>query len=141
MTILGHLSEKGVTAYFTTHKHEIAEAVERGELPGACNLGAQVERRDGAIVTTYRMVRDAKEMSYGHLQAEAMGITPEALRRLLADEVERGLYPVEDTRLNGHAGPAGPYADSAADPSSDPRSTDSSLGDPLAPGHSGDECK
>ena len=102
-TILDHLSQKGVTAYFTTHKHEIAELVERGELPGACNLGAEVKHQNGGIITTYRMIRNSREWSYGHLQAEAMGITPEALSGLFAEELSRGLYPAEDTRLTGSA--------------------------------------
>jgi len=98
-TVLEYLSQKGVTAYFTTHKHEIADMVERGELPGAVNLAAEVERKDGLIRTTYRIIRNAKENSYGSLQAEAMGITPEALKGQLLDEISRGLYPAEDTRL------------------------------------------
>ncbi|OPY92842.1 MAG: DNA mismatch repair protein MutS [Syntrophaceae bacterium PtaU1.Bin231] len=98
-TILEHLSRKGVTAYFTTHKHEIADIVARGDLAGAVNLAAEVRHRNGGIETTYRIVRDAREMSYGHLQAEAMGITPESLQALLVEEVSQGLYPREDTRL------------------------------------------
>jgi hypothetical protein len=42
--VLEYLSQKGVTAYFTTHKHEIAHMVEAGDLPGAVNLGAEVTK-------------------------------------------------------------------------------------------------
>lgn len=97
--ILTYLSQKGVTAYFTTHKHEIADMVEAGNLPGAVNLAAEVRQNDGGIETTYRIVRNAKEKSYGHLQAEAMGITPESLRTYLMQEIVQDAYPIEDTRV------------------------------------------
>jgi len=100
-TVLDYLSRKGVTAYFTTHKHEISAMVERGELPGALNLAAEVKRDGDAIKTTYRIVRNAKEGSYGFVQAEAMGITPESLLARLRDEISQGFYPLEDTRLEG----------------------------------------
>ena len=81
--VLDYLSQKGVTAYFTTHKHEIADMVEAGDLPGAVNLGAEVRQNGAGIETTYRILRNAKEKSYGHIQAETMGITPEALQAYL----------------------------------------------------------
>jgi len=88
-----------VTAYFTTHKHEIADMVEAGELPGAVSLGAEVRRNGAGIETTYRILRNAKEKSYGHVQAEAMGITPESLRAYLHEEIAQNIYPIEDTRM------------------------------------------
>jgi DNA mismatch repair ATPase MutS len=96
---LEYLSQKGVTAYFTTHKHEIADMVEAGELPGAVNLGAEVRRNGDGVETTYSIVRNAKEKSYGYIQAEAMGITPESLHAHLMEEIAQGAYPVEDTRV------------------------------------------
>jgi hypothetical protein len=96
--VLDYLSQKGVTAYFTTHKHEIADMVEAGKLPGAVNLGAEVRRNGDGIDTTYRILRNAKEKSYGYIQAEAMGITPESLRTYLLEEIAEKAYPVEDTR-------------------------------------------
>jgi len=100
--VLTYLSQKGVTAYFTTHKHEIAHMVARGQLPGAVNLGAEVRQNGNGIETTYRMIRDAQENSYGHIQAEAMGITAESLQRYLQEEIEQNLYPAEDTRMGIH---------------------------------------
>ncbi|MEE9910396.1 MAG: hypothetical protein K4571_01630 [Deltaproteobacteria bacterium] len=97
--VLDYLSQKGVTAYFTTHKHEIADMVEAGELPGAVCLGAEVRHSGAGIETTYRILRNAQEKSYGHIQAEAMGITPEALRAYLTEEIAQNIYPVEDTRM------------------------------------------
>ena len=97
--VLQYLSRKGVTAYFTTHKHEIADMVDEGKLAGAVNLGAEVRRKDNGMETTYRILRNVKEKSYGHLQAEAMGITPEALQAYLTEEIAQNLYPVEDTRI------------------------------------------
>lgn len=97
--VLEYLSRKGVTAYFTTHKHEIADMVEAGELPGAVNLGAEVRRNGNGIDTTYRILRHTKEKSYGHIQAEAMGITPESLRTYLLEEIAKEIYPIEDTRV------------------------------------------
>ena len=99
-TVLEYLSQKGVTAFFTTHKHEIADIVEGGGLPGAVNLAAEAKRSGDAVETSYRIVRDAQERSYGYVQAEAMGITPDALRAQLMREVAEGWYPLEDTRLN-----------------------------------------
>lgn len=99
-TVLDYLCQKGVTAYFTTHKHEIADMVDRGELAGAVNLAAEVHHNGSDISATYRMVRNAQEKSYGYVQAEAMGITPESLQRLIEEEVSQGLYPLEDTRLS-----------------------------------------
>ncbi len=97
--ILDYLSQKGVTAYFTTHKHEIADLVEAGQLPGAVNLGAEVRPTENGMETTYRILRNAKEKSYGHIQAEAMGITPKALRAYLTEEIAQNIYPIEDTRM------------------------------------------
>ena len=97
--VLEYLSQKGVTAYFTTHKHEIADMVEAGELPGAVSLGAEVKQSGAGMETTYRILRNAKEKSYGHVQAEAMGITPEALRAYLTEEIAQNVYPIEDTRM------------------------------------------
>lgn len=97
--VLEYLSQKGVTAYFTTHKHEIADMVEAGELPGAVNLGAEVRRNGDGVETTYRIMRNAKEKSYGYIQAEAMGITPESLHAHLMKEIAQGAYTVEDTRV------------------------------------------
>jgi hypothetical protein len=92
-TVLDYLCRKGVTAYFTTHKHEIADMVDQGELAGAVNLAAEVCHGDGGgVTTTYRIVRNAKEKIYGYVQAEAMGITPEALNLLIEEEVSCGLY-------------------------------------------------
>ncbi|MBP7765100.1 MAG: hypothetical protein KA113_07930 [Syntrophaceae bacterium] len=97
--VLEYLSQKGVTAYFTTHKHEIADMVEAGRLPGAANLGAEVRQSESGMETTFRILRNAKEKSYGHIQAEAMGITPDALQSYLREEIAKRLYPVEDTRM------------------------------------------
>jgi DNA mismatch repair ATPase MutS len=97
--VLDYLSRKGVTAYFTTHKHEIADMVDAGDLPGAVNLGAEVRQDGNSINTTYRILRSAKEKSYGHVQAEAMGITTESLQMYLLEEIARNIYPVEDTRV------------------------------------------
>jgi hypothetical protein len=91
-----------VTAYFTTHKHEIADMVEAGRLPGAANLGAEVRQSECGMETTFRILRNAKEKSYGHIQAEAMGITPDALQSYLLEEIAKRLYPVEDTRMEFH---------------------------------------
>ena len=98
-TVLDYLCQKGVTAYFTTHKHEIADMVDKGDLSGAVNLAAEVRHDDGGVSTTYRIIRNTKEKSYGYVQAEAMGITPESLHRLIEEEISQGLYPREDTRL------------------------------------------
>ncbi|MRR16176.1 MAG: hypothetical protein EG826_06940 [Deltaproteobacteria bacterium] len=97
--VLDYLSRKGVTAYFTTHKHEIAGLVEARELTGAVNLGAEVRQNENGMETTYRILRNAQEKSYGHVQAEAMGITAEALHTYLLEEIARGAYPIEDTRV------------------------------------------
>ena len=97
--VLDYLSRKGVTAYFTTHKHEIADMVEANQLPGAVNLGAEVRPTENGMETTYRILRNAKEKSYGHIQAEAMDITPEALRTYLTEEIAQNLFPIEDTRI------------------------------------------
>ena len=98
--VLEYLSQKGVTAYFTTHKHEIADMVEAGDLPGAVNLGAEVRQNGNGIETTYRILRNTKEKSYGHIQAEAMGITAESLQTYLLEEIAQNIYPVEDTRVH-----------------------------------------
>jgi len=97
--VLSYLSRKGVSAYFTTHKHEIADMVDAGGLPGAVNLGAEVKHNGEAIETTYRILRNTKENSYGRIQAEAMGITPESLHADLMEEIAQKLYPIEDTRV------------------------------------------
>ena len=97
--VLEYLSKKGVTAYFTTHKHEIADMVEMGELAGAVNLAPEVKLNGSSIENTYRILQNSREKSYGYILAEAMGITPESLSAYLMEEVSQGLYPLEDTRL------------------------------------------
>ena len=99
--VLDHLSQKGVTSYFTTHKHEIADYVEQGKLPGSVNLASEVKMNGNGFVTTHRVLRNAREKSYGNFQAEAMAITPEALRSSLESEITSGYYPIEDTRVGG----------------------------------------
>jgi len=99
--VLDHLSQIGVTSYFTTHKHEIAEYVEAGKLPGAINLASEVSMNGQGFITTHRILRNSKEQSYGNFQAEAIGITPESLRSSLESEIASGLYPLEDTRMGG----------------------------------------
>jgi hypothetical protein len=44
-------------------------------------------------------LRNAKEKSYGQVQAEAMGITPKSLQAYLLEEIAQEVYPVEDTRV------------------------------------------
>jgi len=82
-----------------TCRHEIADMVEAGKLPGGVNLGAEVKQKGAGIETTYRILRNAKEKSCGHIQAEAMGITPESLRAYLTGEIAQNIYPIEDTRM------------------------------------------
>jgi DNA mismatch repair ATPase MutS len=74
-------------------------------LAGAVNLAAEARNNGDVIHTTYRIVRGAKEKSYGHVQAELMGITAEALKQQLLKEVAEGWYPPEDTRLLADAVP------------------------------------
>ncbi len=97
--LLNHLSELGVTTYFTTHKHEIANLAEEGAFPGALNLAAEVRQEPNNIILTRRILRNAREKSYGYIQAEAMGITKEGLRNTLEEELRLGTYPMEATRL------------------------------------------
>jgi hypothetical protein len=64
-----------------------------GELPGGVNLGAEVKHNGDGIETTYRILRNAKEKSYGHIQSETMGITRESLRAYLLEEIAQNIYP------------------------------------------------
>ncbi|MEE9911045.1 MAG: hypothetical protein K4571_04905 [Deltaproteobacteria bacterium] len=97
--VLDYLSQEGVTVYFATHMHEIADMVEAVELPGAVSLGAEVKQSGAGMETTCRILRNAKKKSYGHTRAEAMGITPESLRTYPTEEIAQYLYPIEDTRI------------------------------------------
>jgi DNA mismatch repair ATPase MutS len=99
--VLDHISRKGITAYFTTHKQEIADYVEDGKLPGSMNLASEIKMNGSSITYTHKILRNNREKSYGSIQAEGMGITTEALDCCLDEEIARGAYPVEDTRVNG----------------------------------------
>lgn len=99
--VLDHLSMKGVTSYFTTHKHEIGKMVEDGEIRGGVNLASEVKKKRKGIETTYRILRKAREGSYGNVIAESKGITPEKLRENMIDEIRRGKYDQAHTRMNG----------------------------------------
>lgn len=98
--ILSHLSERGTTTFFTTHRPEAADIVEEGKLPGGVNLAPEILFSDDTANFTYRMRRHAREGSYGYLQAERLAITPERLRTVIEDEIGRCIYPVSDTRVN-----------------------------------------
>ena len=100
--VLEHLDTKGVTAYFTSHKPEIAEMVEQGKFLGAVNLACEAQNNGKTIITTFKVLRDAKEKSYGHVQAEALDITPDGLRKRFDTELKNGLYSKEDTRISSH---------------------------------------
>ncbi|MDI6741418.1 MAG: hypothetical protein QMD11_01670 [Smithella sp.] len=97
--VLSHLSERGATTFFTTHRPEAADLVESGELRGGVNLAPEILFNDGAVNFTYRMRRHARERSHGYLQAERLGITPERLTSVIVEDIRQGLYPVSDTRL------------------------------------------
>jgi hypothetical protein len=99
--VLSHLSDKGVTTFFTTHRREAAELVESGGLPGGVNLAMEVTFKGESPAFTYRMRRNAREGSYGHLQAERIGITPARLRAALDEEIRQGRYPASHTRVRG----------------------------------------
>jgi hypothetical protein len=105
--VLEHISERGTAAFFTTHRPEAADLVEKGGLPGGVNLAPEVRFENGAPLFTYRMRRNAREKSYGHLQAERIGITAERLRAALEEQVARGMFGAGDTRRAGAAGEGG----------------------------------
>jgi hypothetical protein len=71
------------------------------------NLAPEVLFENGAYLFTYRMRRNAREKSYGHLQAERIGITAERLRAALEDQVARGMFGAGDTRRAGADGEDG----------------------------------
>ncbi|MCX5849660.1 MAG: hypothetical protein NTW65_09440 [Deltaproteobacteria bacterium] len=103
--ILSHLSERGTTTFFTTHRPEAADLVEEGKLPGGVNLAPEIRFDGDTAVFTYRMRRHAREGSYGYLQAERLGITPERLQAVIEDEIGRCIYPMSDTRVNRAGAP------------------------------------
>ncbi|MDD5711634.1 MAG: hypothetical protein PHY31_02625 [Smithellaceae bacterium] len=96
--VLRHLSEKGTTTFFVTHKQEIADLVDAGLLPGAVNLAAEVTSPEKPTFT-HRILRNRREHSYGQLQAEQLGITERRLRDELRREIEAGKIPMDATRL------------------------------------------
>lgn len=101
--VLDYLSRKGVTAYFTTHKHEIGEYVENGKLSGAVNLAAKVEQNGKGIILTHKIEYDKREKSYGNIIAESAGVTEEGLNSILEKEIHSRLYPIEHTRIQQKA--------------------------------------
>jgi len=98
--VLDHLSMKGVTAYFTTHKHEIGKMVEDNLIPGAMNLAAEA-KFNGELKTTHKILRNTREKSYGNVIAENLGITEDNLKSFLNEELAKGHYSINDTRLGG----------------------------------------
>lgn len=93
------MNDRRALSLFTSQKHAIADMAEAGKLSGTVSRGADVRRSGAGIETTYRILRNAKERSYGHIQAETMGITSESLRTYLIEEIAQNIYPVEDTRM------------------------------------------
>lgn len=98
--VLKHLSKKGTTAYFTTHKHEIAENVENGEILGAENLAVEIKQNGKAIEYTHKILRNSREKSYGNLIAEKAGVTQDILDSTIKTELKKNTYPIEHTRVN-----------------------------------------
>jgi hypothetical protein len=82
--------------------------VERGGLPGGVNCAMEVKFDGESPKFTYRMRRNAREGSYGHLQAERIGLTPERLRAALDEQIRRGHYPASHARVGGKEHDEGP---------------------------------
>ena len=97
--ILSHLSERGTTTFFTTHRPEAADLVEGDKIPGGVNLAQEILFNDGTANFTYRIRRNARESSHGYLQAERLGITTERLKSVIEEGIRQGIYPVSDTRF------------------------------------------
>lgn len=97
--VLDHISKKGTTAYFTTHKHEISQYVNSGKIPGALNIASEIKTNGKGIEPTHRIIRDMNEKSYGYIIAESIDITEKALFDALIQEVTNKKYSIGHTRL------------------------------------------
>ena len=79
--VLNEVSARGTLTYLATHCHRIVDFVEKGEIPGAINIGAVVKQQNGQVVYLRKMQPGARMGSYGHLVAEEVGVTPEILEK------------------------------------------------------------
>jgi len=101
--VLEHLSKKGTTAYFTTHKHEIAEYVKRGKILGAMNLAVGTTQENNSIKYNYNIIRNAHEKSYGNLIAEGANVTEKILSQIITNELSEKRYQIDHTRIKQYA--------------------------------------
>lgn len=122
--VLQNLSKRGATTYLTTHKHEIADKIDQGRkvsealkandpsmLPpgikpeevvlGGLNLGIGIKEIGNHQIPTYRIKRDARAPSLGHLLAEEKQLTRDTLEHHFFNDLfrTRQLRP-GDTRDN-----------------------------------------
>lgn len=98
LLLLRYVHEIGATAYFATHIHELAEAVEQRKFPGAFTLTYELTGRYPHLRSTHRLVRDARGESHGELVALRSGFDEDSLFGFLDQQVRRGVIPSEYTR-------------------------------------------
>ncbi len=98
LLLLRYIHEVGATAYFATHIHELADAVEQREFSGAFTLTYELTGRYPHLRSTHRLVRDARGESHGELVASRSGFDEERLFGFLDQQMGEGVIPSEYTR-------------------------------------------
>ncbi len=77
------LEKRSVPVVLTTHYHNIARAVESGEIPRGQNLHVTAhEKPDGTLAYTYQIGKGPDYKSYGDEVGNAVGFTDENLERI-----------------------------------------------------------
>jgi len=77
------LGNRGVPVLMTTHYHDIARSIERGEIPKAYNLHIVVNTdKSGKIVYTHQIDNGPDYKSYGDEVAREVGFTEENLEKI-----------------------------------------------------------
>lgn len=70
---LESLSYRGSPSYITSHLHDIADEVSKGNFPKTINLASEVMKKDGEPHFTHKILRNKSEKSYGYLIREKVG--------------------------------------------------------------------
>jgi DNA mismatch repair ATPase MutS len=84
--VLEVLGDLGATTYASTHFHSVPARM--GALPHVKNLHCAVEKTDGKLEYTYRILPGFSAESNGRYLARQMGADGPGLRKILADRVQ-----------------------------------------------------
>ena len=95
LIILDGFHRLGAIVYFTTHLHDVANAIEGGRYTAGKNLHVEIidDPQSGRPIRTYQVLPGKATSSYGEEVARSVGLTPDGLAAVIAERAEAGDFP------------------------------------------------